>query len=228
MAGCTVYYPHTTLQAGAICGTVVDASSDAPIAGAKISRAQHPEAMCESDANGRFTLKKLHNLHYAVTYGFETVSDVPAGENWFETSVTVSQTNYLECTVDLATNYGHTIFLKKTADVPDPARVWLTFNGSGAIQQDMGAAGYLKPDSIHIIERYALGEPSRIRIKFVRRVYNPCVTALDQPDMPTLSPIHEWGFVWDFDIQYNDSGAKRPEDLSRIYKLEFVPKEGSP
>ena len=179
-----------------------------------------------SDANGRFKLNVLHNWHYSVEGTFGGGEDVPQGEYWNGTRVTVSQTNYLECTVDMATNQGETIFLKSTGDVSEPIPVWLTFNGSGAIQQDMGAASYLKPDSIHIIERDVLDEPSRIRITFARRIYNPLVTAIDQADMPALSPLHERGFVWDFDIHYHASGTiafGSLKDSARIYKLEFVP-----
>ena len=226
-AGCKVYYPHTTLKAPAISGTVVDASTHAPIAGAKISRAQHPQSMCVSDANGRFKLGKLHNWHYAVEYNLEEGIDLPEGENWlFETSVTVSQTNYLECTVNMATNHGDTIFLKKTGDVSGPVHAWLTFNGNGEILQDTGASGYLKPGSIKITKPDVTNNPDRIRIRFVQRVYNPFVTAIDQPDKPELSAFHEWGFVWYFNIHYLGLGlipAGSLKDSSRIYKLEFIP-----
>lgn len=229
--GCTVYYPHTTVRAEAISGTVVDASTHTPIVGAKVFRTKHPEIVCNSGSDGRFKLKELRNWHYGMECDPGGGYDVPMREYWFGRNITILQTNYLRCPVDLDTNHGDTVFLTKPGEVSSQTHLWLLFNGSGSVLQDMGATGYLKPGSIHIIDRLKNNvedRPLRLQIEFVRRVYNPWITAVDQPDDPRLTPNNEKALVWDFGIEYRPSQANFGkgdfiEDSSRVYRLDFIP-----
>jgi len=225
--GCVVYYPHTTLRAPAISGTVVDTFTHTPIVGAKVFRTEHPEEVCNSGSGGRFKLKELRNWHYGHTVDPGGGYDVPDRKYWFDRNITVSKTNYLPCTVDLDANHGDTVFLTKPGENSEQIHLSLVFKGSGEVLQDMGAISYLKPGSIHVIERLQNNvedRPSRLQIEFVRQVYNPWITALEQPDKPVLFAAKEKGFVWGFSITYNHfADGAHLQDASRIYKLEFIP-----
>jgi hypothetical protein len=137
--------------------------------------------------------------------------------------IAVSHKGYLTRTNDL--NRGNTIFLDKPGEASEQLHVWLTFNGSGVILQDMGAAQYLKPGDIHIVERFVNNvedRPARLHIGFVRPVIDLRVTAINQPDDPTISASRENRLSWGCGIWYFHPSAGLA-DSARVYKLDFIP-----
>jgi hypothetical protein len=227
LTGCLVVpIPHTTVRATGIEGTVLDARTHAPIAGALIYRTEHPEASCHTDSSGHFLLKEIRNWHYAKVLGAGGESHLPDQEYWSDYRLTVLHTNYATWDSDRDTSQGTTFFLNKLEEPSDP-RPWLIFNGNGTILQDMGAARYLRPGEIHLLKQ-ADGKPSGLHIGFTRRVYEPRVTALHNPDKAEVSvygPVdYGRGRDWEFRIYYRhrSPNVSSVKDSSRIYRLDFI------
>ena len=111
--------------------------------------------------------------------------------------------------------------LRKVAEQSRPS---LIFNGSGAILHDMGAAQYLKPDDIHIVEYVndqGIIMPTKLHIGFVRPVsFAPLVIPLY--DTASLTASNGRGLDWEFTINWTVVPGDT-NDSSRVYRLEIVP-----
>lgn len=85
LSGCIVPYPHTTLRAPEVSGTVLDARTGAPIKGVQVVQGESPSTWgskpkrrtATTDASGRFVLPKSHNYHWGIGSGGERFDDLP-------------------------------------------------------------------------------------------------------------------------------------------------------
>jgi hypothetical protein len=68
LAGC-LPIPHTTERSHAVHGRVLDATTHAPIQGAKIFLIQSPHHATYTDAAGFFHMKATRNFHWAYVFG---------------------------------------------------------------------------------------------------------------------------------------------------------------
>jgi hypothetical protein len=221
---------HTTPRLLPFGGTVLDERTHAPIVGAKIFLAAHPEVTCKSDSSGNFKFKEIVNWHYGYTFSFVQSEDLPPGEQWGY-DVTVSYTNYIPQQASL-TEYSDHVILLKRLDKPSETHPWLIFNGSGEILKDMGAGQYLKPGDIRIVghmDGKLDADPTAIHIGFLQRVYDPQITPVNSPDRASIVLPEPKGLDWEFRIEYSyDNLSHRMsdpdvKDSSREYRLEFIP-----
>ena len=229
LTGCFIPRPHTTLRSQEISGKVLDERTHAPIQGAKIYLTEQPNVSCVSRPDGTYKLKAIYNWHTGYISGGAESFDVPAGKYW-RPIITLSHTNYIQREVDWGRFHPDVILLKRSGE-PATIRPWLTFNGSGEIMEDTGAARYLKPGNIQIVERYrdpGFQRPYILRIGFVQRVYDPQITAMDNFDKAQIDVSGREGFDWKFRITYwLWTGNVNVKDASRVYRLEFIPYAGS-
>ena len=111
--------------------------------------------------------------------------------------------------------------LRKVAEQSRPS---LIFDGNGAILHDMGAAQYLKPDDIKIVEHVndqGFIMPTKLHIGFVRPVsFAPLVTPLR--DVASLTASNGKGLDWEFAINWTVVPTDT-NDSSHVFRLELVP-----
>ncbi|HEY5911320.1 MAG TPA: hypothetical protein VJA21_12025 [Verrucomicrobiae bacterium] len=224
--------PHSSILFYGASGTVLDEQTHAPMAGAKIFVTSHPKVTCESDSRGRFKLKEVRQWHAGEIGVAAGASDWPFRQDWGWDHITISHTNYTPCEVAWLYPNDDVILLRKVGE-PSGSRPWLTFNSNGAILQDMGAAQYLKPGGIQIVEHKnenpsSVAVPSKVHIGFGRRVYQPHVTPVssfagDDRALPG-EPLKGEGWDWEFSIYWLYSGKTiDTKDSTRVYRLEFIP-----
>ena len=108
--------------------------------------------------------------------------------------------------------------------IAEQARPSLIFNGKGSILHDMGAAQYLKPDDIEIVEHgndQGIIMPTKLHIGFVKPVsFAPIVTPLY--DTAYITASNGRGLDWEFSINWTVVPIQT-NDEARVYRLEIVP-----
>jgi hypothetical protein len=226
--GVFILNPHTTIRSVPIDGQALDERTHAPIAGAKIYLAEHPEVTCISDSSGYFKLKETSNWHIGTT-GFFEPDDYPRGEHWGPV-ITVAHTNYEPRQIVAWSRWDHVIVLKKLNEPLEP-HPWLIFNGSGEVLEDHGARQYVRPGDIRITahsNNRKDTEPCAMHIGFVHRVYDPQVTPVNSPDKASVVLPVRQDLDWEFMIRYSwdpqtRSSISNVKDSARVYRLEFVP-----
>jgi hypothetical protein len=210
LTGCILPSPHRTKRSAEISGKVLDERTHAPIEGAKIFLSQFPRVSCRSRSDGSYLLKASYNWHFGRLIAPPESFDFPEGQSW-DDRITVSHINYTT---------------REFNPVPRP---WVDFNGSGRILQDGGGVKYLKPGDIHVGEQgteEVEKRPSKLRIGFTQRVYEPQITPVNNFDKSRLYPHKREGLDWEFRIHYWDwsnEAINDPKNSSRVYRLEFVP-----
>lgn len=225
-------HPHSSILFYGASGTVLDEQTHAPIPGAKIFVTSHPKVTCESDSTGAFKLKEVRQWHAGEIGVPAGASDWPQRQDLGWDNITISYTNYTPREVAWRYRNDDIILLRKVGE-PSGSRPWLTFNSNGAILQDMGAAQYLKPDGIQILEHKnedpsSVALPSKVHIGFGRRVYEPHVTAVKgfngfDRALPG-EVVKGQGWDWEFSIYWLYSGRiTDTKDSTRVYRLEFIP-----
>lgn len=224
--------PHSSILFYGASGTVLDEQTHAPIADAKIFVTSHPKVTCESDSRGIFKLKEIRQWHAGEIGVPAGASDWPPRRDWGWNQITISHTNYTPREVAWPYRNDDVILLRKVGEALG-SRPWLTFNSNGAILQDMGAAQYLKPGGIQIVEHKnenpsSVALPSKVHIGFGRRVYEPHVIAVKGFDgfdkaLPGETLKAE-GWDWEFSIYWLYSGKTADtKESTRVYRLEFIP-----
>lgn len=93
-------YPHTTEKLPAMCGRIVDATTQRPIAGAVVAVHEHPSVHTTSDRGGRFAIAARHNFHLGVTVGMCS-GNWPEGSDW-EPVLDINCASYEPIQVDAA------------------------------------------------------------------------------------------------------------------------------
>jgi hypothetical protein len=211
LTGCAELHPYARVRCWEISGTVLDSRTHAAISGALVHRTEHLEFSCHTDSAGHFVLKEIPNWRR---------DPLPA-----DLRITITHTNYATRQIEMADNQGKPLLLDRLEEPSNP-RPSLIFSGAGTILQDMGGGQYLKPGDITFVKN-AGGEPSELHIRFTRKVYEPQVRALRNPDKAKIytygSTDYQRDMDWEFRFQYkHPSNAKRVEDSSRVYRLDFI------
>ena len=81
LAGC---FPalSTSVKSPAIYGRILDASTKAPIQGAKITFVDRPTISCDSGPSGSFVIDATHNVHFLKIMGPCTFGAWPIGQQY--------------------------------------------------------------------------------------------------------------------------------------------------
>ena len=98
LSGCIWPVPHTSQRSPEVSGRVLDATTQAPIAKAKVALHDCPSVTTATDNSGSFVLRATHNFHYASRMGM-CWTDLPEGKQ-YGPSIEVSHPRYVAAQID--------------------------------------------------------------------------------------------------------------------------------
>ena len=237
--GYVTIWPYSSERSAAISGTLLDEHTRTPVVGAEVFFTYCPQLHSKSDRDGSFKISATR-YHYWIT-GYGPGGKVESCKSPLYPEITITHTNW--ATREIRWDKSPQTLLLQKLPEPSDVRPWMTFDGSGVILQDGGAARYLAPrpvqttpgfargpihfgpytDGMHHAAYIPNGALCVINVNFAQRVFDPHLTVSRGPNKPSFPATTAAGFSWSFWPHYDGPTHQiRVEDKFYVYKLEFI------